>query len=389
MYRYTVTVEMKFLATVAIASLGFASAACPNLCSGHGDCIIEDRCTCNANWQGADCSERVCAFGKAWVDAPSATDTAHWYAECSNKGICDRTTGECACFEGYTGKGCRRSTCPNDCSGHGTCYYLNQLSASGDRGKFSIAYTETGAAPNGGITYSEWDGQKIQGCVCDAYYEGADCSLRQCPRGDNILTLSNTKNQVQEICFTDSAADKPPAGEITLTYTDLFGGVWETRPIKVGYTTAGGPTVATTDAAVVGVAANIEAALEALPNEVIPAVTVTATLGTNKATTAVNGYCAQVTFSDEANSGAQNYLKANFKGCNRAGCAPKYLGLSAGSASENNINVAVSDITDVSIYSYKEKAVCSEHGLCDSSTGLCKCFHGYYNLDCSAQTILV
>ena len=50
----------------------------------------------------------TCEFGIAW-----ATDSSfdpHYYAECSAKGICDRETGECVCFDGYTGAACKRST---------------------------------------------------------------------------------------------------------------------------------------------------------------------------------------------------------------------------------------------------------------------------------------
>ena len=66
---------------------------------------------CNLNARSAcfDVPTGTCEFGAAWV-----TDGAfdpHAYAECSGKGVCDRTTGECVCFDGYTGAACKRSEC--------------------------------------------------------------------------------------------------------------------------------------------------------------------------------------------------------------------------------------------------------------------------------------
>jgi hypothetical protein len=190
------------------------------------------------------------------------------------------------------------------------------------------------------------------------------------------LTLAKTKNQIQTICFVDGTTGTDPAGSVTITYTDLFGGKWETRPITVDGTAA-----ATT-------ATNVAAALKALPNAVIPAVTVAAGTAAAAALPVGHGTCITVTFTDAANTGAQNLLTVNFKGCNRSGCSPKYSGLTTG---DNGITVTVADSTTFSTTetALKEKSICSEHGLCDSATGLCKCFHGYYNLDCSDQTILV
>jgi len=191
------------------------------------------------------------------------------------------------------------------------------------------------------------------------------------------LTLAKSLDQVQKICFLDGAGTTAVTGKVTITYTDLFGGKWETRPIDVSGTES-------------NIAGNLAAALKALPNAVIPDVTVTVgtALSVNTAPTAY-GSCFKVTFIDEANSGAQNPLTVNYKGCNRSGCAPKYSGLTGDDA----IRVTVDDITDLTSDAtktgYQEKSICSEHGLCDSATGLCKCFHGYYNLDCSEQTILV
>ena len=79
---------------------------CPNLCSGHGDCGVDKRCSCwradkvhNTFYIGGDCSLRECPKGRAWVDVASGPDTAHGLVECSNAGTCNRNTGECKCLQ--------------------------------------------------------------------------------------------------------------------------------------------------------------------------------------------------------------------------------------------------------------------------------------------------
>jgi len=186
-----------------LASLCFAH--CPNSCSGHGKCSANDLCVCHQNWQGADCSERICPYELAFVDTPSRDNTAHYYAECSNKGLCDRKTGECKCFDGYEGKGCQRTSCPNECSGHGTCEFIDELAnLSEDRrvgGQDGLSY---GASNN-------WEWQKIRGCKCDYGFEGADCSARLCAAGDDPLTaVTNFVHEKHRVT-------------ITVPSTELFG----------------------------------------------------------------------------------------------------------------------------------------------------------------------
>merc|ERR1711871_1911672 len=71
-----------------------------------------------------------------------AQDEGHFYMECSNQGLCDRKTGLCECFDGYTGRACQRQACPEDCSGHGVCLTVDQLRRH-DMTKLSFTCTTT------------------------------------------------------------------------------------------------------------------------------------------------------------------------------------------------------------------------------------------------------
>ena len=48
--------------------------------------------------------------GAAWADKAYAIDLAHSLIECSNAGLCNRDTGKCECFDGYSGLACQRCT---------------------------------------------------------------------------------------------------------------------------------------------------------------------------------------------------------------------------------------------------------------------------------------
>lgn len=258
---------------------------CPNSCSGQGDCGSFDQCSCHRNWQGTDCSQRTCPFGMAHVDTPKGdldasadklsgpkttvivgstvypygtqeqfpnmTDSAgndlpnsaHYYMECSNKGICDRLGGECACFVGYEGSACQRASCPSDCSGHGTCEHIRTL-----------------AALNGGIVYNLWDADMTMGCACDHGYSGPDCSERMCKFGiDPLYVDDDATARVESVTFrldvntTMSQIDQEYflAGSYAIVFYDVFGEDYVTEPISV-------------DAS----CADVQNSLENLPNKV-------------------------------------------------------------------------------------------------------------------------
>ena len=107
---------MKSILIFVLASL-FATveSRCDNACSGHGTCNIRTKCDCYDNFgigmghESGDCSDRICPYDISWIDKPDKNGEQHNYAECSSKGICDRSTGLCTCFSGYEGKACQRS----------------------------------------------------------------------------------------------------------------------------------------------------------------------------------------------------------------------------------------------------------------------------------------
>jgi len=301
-------------AVVLAAVLAVVKSECPNACSGHGSCGTFDMCTCDRNWQAADCSERTCPFGLAHVDSPKGdldhsnavtgiastvvasstvypsgtteafpkmvdgagageSNTAHYYMECSNKGLCDRKTGECECFDGYDGSGCQRASCPNDCSGHGTCETIAELAAD----EFSNVY-------------ALWDKDSTMGCACDAGYSGSDCSSRTCKVGADPLYLDDTVGRITTTGIHITAGSNDIAGTYALKFFDWYGEDYVTGPINGESTFSNSCT-------------EIVAALTALPDNVVSAVTCSG------ATAATNGVDLVLTFT--ANPGYLKHLEVD------------------------------------------------------------------------------
>lgn len=230
-------------ALCVVAGMQLAAASCPNHCNGHGRCDNPSTvCNCDQGYIGGDCSERarphrfpapappvtvklcrralphgpgvggpgrgdghgpprgrVLQPGALALPAAGAGPRSH--AVAARQGICDRTTGRCACQLNFVGAACERSAsrgnagpprptgpcltrtrlaveCSSDCNGHGECrsigYHLERL----------------------GYVYNRWDRDQLYGCHCDDGYEGFDCSLRECPVGDDPMTTGQA-NEVQ------------------------------------------------------------------------------------------------------------------------------------------------------------------------------------------------
>jgi len=201
-------------------TLGLAAASCPNQCSGHGECAANDVCDCwkeevvinpegnldepQVAWTGADCSEMTCPRGISWIEHGGDDGTkicSHKKgAECSDKGICNRKTGECACHPGYEGSACHRTKCPNSCNGHGVCQSNIKFAEDATKSlQPHIARQQgLGAVYDYIVTYQNaWDSGLHFGCACDTGYRGPDCSLIECPTNDDPLDSNCNSEETQ------------------------------------------------------------------------------------------------------------------------------------------------------------------------------------------------
>jgi len=146
-------------------------------CSGNGKCV-EGQCICAAGFgKGAGksglniCSDEVCPV------------------DCGEHGLCKNN--QCVCQEGWQGPACRLPKCVNDCSGHGSCYFLNANSLGEcvcDAG-FALpdcaqpaVYAQLPSCPNA----CSGNGLCFMGqCTCTAGFAGSDCSRASCPAGQS------------------------------------------------------------------------------------------------------------------------------------------------------------------------------------------------------------
>lgn len=368
------------VALTGFALLSVAYGACPNSCSGHGTCGFNDKCTCFARWSGPSCEERQCPYGLSWVstsdnsEGPAGGDLsgAHAYTSCSSRGKCG-DDGQCECYPGYEGRGCRRSNCPNDCSGHGRCMKNSEINgAYGTFVDFNSQY---------------WDGEMTRQCVCDPGYEGYDCSNRMCPRGDDPLTEctphhrnepqpsseGTSQNDVQLIQYDVSTGGGQDftTGYFTLTFTDMYGAEYTTHPIKA-------------EASGADTCNAIKVGLENLPNFAVPNVTVTATVASNI-------YECAVEFVDNGNSGQQNTLRFNAGSDHGdANMQPRFMTATFGDAStlpSPYYKVSHDQTHWDAEDTYEEHMECSGRGACDHSTGVCSCYDGFTGESCHQQTV--
>lgn len=358
---------MKIIVGLPFILLGVTNATCPNSCSGHGTCGVDDICTCYSGWGmggkgGGDCSDRFCPYELAWVDGPTSTGEKHNYAECANKGSCDREAGECECFSGFEGKGCGRQSCPNNCNGHGTCEFMKDL----EFGKTYSEYHTLGLGSGGTslVDYS-WDTDRARTCVCDPGYSGIDCMLRMCPIGKDIMDviLSGESPQIHKITLYDQDDDNSNFDSQTfaLQFTSKKNETFATQPIAWSITDGDLET-------------SIEEALVKLPNKVVDEVEVTV-----DSSDSTLGVIIEITFSGSIVEGEQHMIEVLTKECSE-GCTPRITGLSNLRTWHLNDVLSKVEISDQGSHNSHE---CGRRGKCDYVTGLCSCYDGYMGDACN------
>merc|ERR1719486_39257 len=324
-----------------------AHAACPNSCSGHGTCGADDTCTCYQDWvmgdqDGGDCSDRRCPYQVAWSAGPDKTGNIHTYAECAGVGICDRGSGDCECFEGYTGRGCGLQTCQNDCSGHGKCVYAEDVTFGTVYGDYNDSGVGVGASkvpqkPN-------WDSGKVRMCVCEPGYTDIDCSRRMCPKGNdvmderqNLVTALNYQTQTVTLIGAGALGDGKRSGcgapatdacfvdlvgnSFALTFTSKLNQSYTTKPIIVQDIANAVP--ATVAGAELTTSMAVQSALHELPNYVVDSCDVTCTyeyaVGVDDVYPSVK--CA-IKFDGGSVAGPQYLLEVEAEKCD-SGCTPQ------------------------------------------------------------------
>jgi hypothetical protein len=103
-------------------------------------------------------------------------------------------------MEGFTGSACERLACSLDCNEKGICFSMKDFAS------------RTRSVESESFDYSTiWDANKIKGCKCDNLHYSYDCGLRECPNGDDPLTVT----QVNEVQLIKCTASK---GSFTLFY---------------------------------------------------------------------------------------------------------------------------------------------------------------------------
>jgi len=328
-------------------------------CSGHGVCVAGSKtCICSNGWMTGDCSIRTCPAGPSWFGYPSEDNKAHDFAkpvECSNQGLCARDKGECICKQGFLGGACEHMVCAGDpvCSGHGQCLTMKQLALAkainGDATDFTY-----GMDPHNSRT---WDATMVYGCHCDEGYEGYDCSLRSCPKGDDPMTYGQEDEMQLLSCRATEGFFRV---QFRQEFSDLI--LWNAT------------------------AEELEAGIETMSTAGDVSVVFTnATLNTVTPNNSTNGtFCN----TDGSNSAMITFKEVHGDLPALQLDSSRLIDSSTGVSLSGELRIATDGAalplyneSLVSVTGTREYMECSGRGVCNHLTGTCVCYSGYAQSD--------
>jgi len=409
---------MKFLSLIGLAAIGSAVAYCPNLCSGHGKCGAQDTCVCytyagttrgdyvgqyatgeqDFAWTGADCSQRTCpkaySFSGAtpyglnykWDVAADANAGAYTITLTSTSSVSgffsgtDGTvisTGSGSTFSTgskirivdtlYTIKSATRTSATVLTIDTYEALAANALAATAkaytqsiekDSGA-SVSYTAASADfgqwdANGAHDIIECAGQGICDratgeCKCFPGYEGEACTRTACP---NQCSGHGTCLSAARLAADTVGVTGTDAGDATLTTANAL------HASQTPYLTTG--TV----------------------------------------------YAYNTVWDSNKHYGCKCDLGYRGPDCSLQECPSDYDPLNGCGGGKCNLgktytskdgtstncptgNLGASDCATKDYLNRYEQRDCSGRGICDYTTGVCKCFSGFFGEACNIQTILV
>ncbi|KAH8058431.1 hypothetical protein JL722_6294 [Aureococcus anophagefferens] len=335
--------------------------------------------------------------------------------------------------------GLAAASCPNSCSGHGTCgsddtctCYRDWVMGDQEGGDCSdrkcphqVAWS---ASPDrdGNIhtAPSAGDSGKVKLCVCEPGYTDIDCSRRMCPKGNDVLDerlnlVTALKYQVCNGGFGDSTnggwygkyesnnwarGATSIAGfngqnsdnwdpdcfdflnkSFALTFTSKMNQSYTTKPLVLNETNVFNISKA--------FSGDVRKALVELPNYVIDDVDVDCSLQYvhQNLTSLYPALSCLVAFTGDTleNPSRSSRTRANITGGVIGGNTQKM-----GTAPFLQYKGNVTSMPDIFLrqgagHGGLQPYECGRRGKCDYSTGECECFEGYMGDRCQMQTALI
>ncbi|CAE7362675.1 unnamed protein product [Symbiodinium sp. KB8] len=400
---------------------GSDASACAHLnnCNSHGTCDETNRvCRCFdgfgsesdlAVYKAPDCSQRedsqaraqglavqggegpgVCPADKAWVDIPTGATTAHNNAECSNAGICDRGTGRCRCFAGFEGDACQR------CEISGPPRGAALLQGRQARAMRCVGTASLRVAPTpprrcfpalGLLVSSHCQGLPPRGLPSDAGPAFRGPAGRERTRALATLGCSRPRHATLHPARPSLAPSRPCcaascpngcSGHGKCVSMSQMAGEANAFPVGPATTYGGFESTVTWD-----------------ENKIFGCVcdsiwTVGFGAGQTQATSWFGADCSQrrCPSGDDASTELRDETDCSYYTDN--GETWHGAVLSDGTPDRANPGTGVTGTLGVDFGAVGNKCHvdCSNRGICDRTSGLCKCFRGYYGQNCGLRSAL-